>query len=357
MQFFFNNDTSTALEAQYAAQKIAFAPIIFQVAKTMRDLGVLETLYKNNKTGLDIEEISKYTNISTYGVKVLLETSLSADLVKVIDNKYFITKTGYFILNDEMTRINMNYNHYVNYQALYELDKAIQKGEASGLKNFGDWNTIYPGLSSLPEKVKTSWFEFDHFYSDSAFPDAIKIITNKKPNKVLDIGGNTGKFSIELAKANKDINITILDIPEQINLAKENIKNNGLESRINFIAQDILDDSIDIPNGYDMIWMSQFLDCFKEDDIINILKRVKASMDADTRLYIMEPLWDKQRFETSAYCIINTSPYFTVMANGYSKMFNSADLIDYINKAGLELVEEMDNLGICQNIMVCKNVY
>ena len=114
-EFFTDNDTSTAIEAQYAAQKIAFAPIIFQVAKSMRDLGVLETLYKNNKTGLDIEEISKYTNISIYGVKVLLETSLSADLVKVIDNKYFITKTGYFILNDEMTRINMNYNHYVNY--------------------------------------------------------------------------------------------------------------------------------------------------------------------------------------------------------------------------------------------------
>ena len=106
-----------------------------------------------------------------------------------------------------------------------------------------------------------------------------------------------------------------------------------------------------------MIWMSQFLDCFKEDDIINILKRVKDSMDEDTRIYIMEPLWDKQRFETSAYCIINTSPYFTVMANGYSKMFNSVDLIDYINKAGLELVEEIDNLGICQNIMVCKNAY
>ena len=76
-------------------------------------------------------------------------------------------------------------------------------------------------------------------------------------------------------------------------------------------------------------------------------------MKEDSYIYIMEPLWDKQRFETSAYCIINTSPYFTAMANGYSKMFNSTDMIDYINKAGLQVVEEIDNIGICQSILIC----
>jgi hypothetical protein len=68
----------------------------------------------------------------------------------------------------------------------------------------------------------------------------------------------------------------------------------------------------------------------------------------------MEPLWDKQRFETSAYCIINTSPYFTAMANGYSKMFNSSDMIDYINKAELKVIDEIDNIGICQSILICE---
>jgi hypothetical protein len=76
-------------------------------------------------------------------------------------------------------------------------------------------------------------------------------------------------------------------------------------------------------------------------------------MKEGSKIYIMEPLWDKQRFETSAYCIINTSPYFTAMANGYSKMFNSEDMISYIQEAGLNVVEEIDNIGICQNILIC----
>jgi len=352
--FFSDNDKKTALEAQYEAQKIAFAPIIFQVARSMRDLGILELLYQNNKTGLSIEEISKKLKLTKYGVKTLIETSLSADIVKIKDDKYYITKIGYFLFNDKMTKINMNYNHYVNYQGLYYLDDAIKEKKASGLKVFGDWETIYPALSSLPTKAKNSWFDFDHYYSDSAFPYAVDILAKKAPKSILDIGGNTGKFSIALAKKTHDTKITIVDLPEQIKLAKENIKKEHLEEKINFIEQNVLDNSIEIPRGYEIIWMSQFLDCFKEEDIIDLLTRVKKSMDKNSKLFIMEPLWDKQRFETSAYCIINTSPYFTAMANGYSKMFNSKDLLNYIKKAGLKVTEEINNVGICQSILICE---
>ncbi len=350
--FFKNNDTKTALEALYEAQKIAFAPIIFQVAKSMRDLGVLGVLNDNN--GLTLEEISQKANLTKYGVQTLLETSLSADIVKLKDDKYFITKVGFFLLKDKMTRTNMNYNHYVNYQGLYYLDEAIKQTKATGLKVFGKWDTIYPALSTLPTDAKNSWFEFDHFYSDSAFEEAIEILLKDNPKKILDIGGNTGKFSVILAKSNPDVNITIMDLPQQIELAKVNIKEANLENRIDFIRANVLEETTKIPSGFDIIWMSQFLDCFKEEDIIKLLKKVKESMSENSYIYIMEPLWDKQRNETAAYCIINTSPYFTAMANGYSKMFNSANMISYINQAGLEVIKEVDSVGLCQNILVCK---
>jgi len=352
--FFKNNDTKTALEAQYEAQKIAFAPIIFQVARSMRDLGILETLYTHDKVGLTIDEIANNTDISTYGIKTLLESSLSADIVKINNDRYHLTKTGYFLLKDNMTRINMDYNHDVNYQGLFYLDEAIKNEKASGLKVFGNWETIYPALSSLPEKAQNSWFAFDHYYSDTAFEEAIQILLRNKPKKILDIGGNTGKFSIKLAQTDKDTHITILDLPEQIKLAQENINSAQLKDQIDFVGLNVLDHTKKIPAGYDIIWMSQFLDCFKEEDIVKLLKRVKESMHKDTYIYIMEPLWDKQRFETSAYCIINTSPYFTAMANGYSKMFNSMDMLEYVNKAGLKVVEEIDDIGICQSILICK---
>jgi len=279
---------------------------------------------------------------------------LSASVVIKENKLYKLSKIGFFLENDKMTKINMDYNHYVNYKGLYDLDKSIKESKPIGLQVFGDWETIYPNLSTLPPKVKKAWFDFDHFYSDSAFDDAIEILKTFNPKRVMDIGGNTGKFSICFAKNSIDTYVTILDLPQQIKVAQENIKKNNLEERVKFYPLDILDHTTQIPKGFDIIWMSQFIDCFSQEDAIKILSRVAKSMNKNTRLCILEPLWDRQRFDTSSYCIINTSPYFTAMANGCSKMFNSTDLYSYIEQAGLIVEESFDNLGFSHTLLKCK---
>ena len=345
----------SALEAQYEAQKIAFAPVIFQVVRTMREFGILKLL-SNHKKGLTLEEISKKSEVSIYGVKVLLESTVSASVVLVEDERYYLGKIGFFLENDKMTRINMDYNHHVNYYGLYDLDKSIKKCQPVGLQVFGDWESIYPNLSILPDNAKKAWFNFDHFYSDSAFDDAIDIIKKSEAKKLLDIGGNTGKFSIRCASCVDDIRLTILDLPEQIEMATANIRENNLEDRVDFHPLNILDHNSPIPKDFDIIWMSQFLDCFSEDDAIKILSRVAEAMDEYSRIFILEPILDRQQHKTGSYCITNTSPYFTAMANGCSKMFNTKDLFAYIRKAGLEIEECYDDLGFSHSLVKCKKV-
>lgn len=351
--FFDNNDTASALEAQYNAQKIAFAPIIFQAARSMRDLGILQVLFEHQE-GLDLLTLQEKTSLSAYGLLTLLETGLSADIVKQKEARYFLTKTGYFLLKDPMTIANMNYNHHVNYKGLFHLDEAIQTGKPAGLKEFGPWETIYPALSTLPQKAKESWFTFDHLYSDSAFPSAIQKVLALNPKRVLDIGGNTGKFSIGLALQDAALHVSIVDLPQQLALAKEQIEAQNLQERITLIAGNVLEADFSFPEGYDVLWMSQFLDCFSQEQIIAILSKAKHAMGSASVLCIMEPFWDRQRFEASAFCIINTSPYFTAMANGYSKMYHSEDFLRLVRKAGLEVVELLDHVGICQTILVLR---
>ncbi len=77
-------------------------------------------------------------------------------------------------------------------------------------------------------------------------------------------------------------------------------------------------------------------------------------MSEKSEICIMEPFWDKQNNETAAYCVINTSPYFTAMANGYSKMFKYTDFVKLLKKAELDIIETIDNIGLCQTIIRCK---
>jgi len=154
-----------------------------------------------------------------------------------------------------------------------------------------------------------------------------------------------------LAQNNQSLHVSIIDIPQQLELAKKRLETLGLEGRVGLIAGNVLESCFCFPKGYDVLWMSQFLDCFSEEEIVRILSLAKDSMDENATLYVMEPFWDRQRFETSAFCVINTSPYFTVMANGNSKMYHSEDFLKLVQKAGLKLQKIHDNVGICQTII------
>ncbi len=349
----YGSDNKSALEAKIDAQKLAFGPMMFQAVKALRDFKILDLLHHHDD-GLTPQEISKKTDISIYGVKILLDAGLSAEVVMLKDNKYFLTKTGFYFIDDPMTTINLDFVHDVCYQGIFYLQDSILNQKPEGLKVFGNWPTIYHGLSKLPEKVKESWFAFDHFYSDHVFSSLMPEIFKNNPEKILDVGGNTGKFSIQCAQFNPEAEITIMDLPGQLEVAKENAKNKGLEKRIKGFATDILNHDQSFPKGFDLIWMSQFLDCFSENDIVQILQRAARSMDQDAELFILETYWDRQKFDISTYCLNNTSLYFTALANGNSRMYHSEDMKKLVEKAGLEISEIIDDLGISHTLFKCK---
>ena len=68
----------------------------------------------------------------------------------------------------------------------------------------------------------------------------------------------------------------------------------------------------------------------------------------------METLWDRQKYDTAAFCLTMTSLYFTALANGNSKMYHSDDMIRLVNTAGLEVENIYDGLGQGHSIIVCK---
>ncbi len=351
---FFNKDKRTAFQAKEAAQWIAFGPVIFQAARVLRNTGILTEIEDSGKEGLTLEVIAAKVKLPVYGARVLLESGLSMGLVLINEEKYTLAKTGHFILHDPLTITNMNFVHDVCYKGLFELDNSIETGKPAGLKEFGEWQTIYEGLSQLPEHVQKSWFSFDHFFSDNAFPLVLPQVYKNGVKKLLDIGGNTGKWAVSSVKFSPDVSITIMDLPGQLNVAKQRIAQLGLNDRISFLPVNILDESIQFPKGFDVIWMSQFLDCFSEDEIVSILKRCHAALDENGMVIILEPFWDKQRFEIAAFCLHQTSLYFTALANGTSQMYSAATFFKCIDRAGFDIVEEIDNIGLSQSLLKCK---
>ena len=252
--------------------------------------------------------------------------------------------------------MNIDFNHDVNYEGWFRLEESLKEGRPAGLEHFGSWPTVYEGLSQLPPQVQKSWFGFDHFYSDSSFQQALEIVFAAKPRTLLDVGGNTGRWALQCVGHDKDVNVTIVDLPQQLDMMRRDTKGKPGAERIDGYGMNLLDDTQAFPTNkhYDAIWMSQFLDCFGEEEIVSIVSRAAKIMDADSRLYIMETFWDRQRFEPAAFCLTMTSLYFTAIANGNSKMYHSEDMARLVEKAGLQVETIHDNLGQGHSIMVCR---
>lgn len=352
----YTKETMNAREAQRLAEFIAFGPAVFQTARIMLSTGIMDLL-RDSENGLTINEVAEKANLSTYAAKCLLEASLSIGIVLVDPetDRFRISKTGWFLINDPATRVNINFNHDVNYLGWFDLENALKEGRPSGLKTLGDWPTVYEGLSSLPAHIQKSWFDFDHFYSDHSFDQALEIVFSNRPGTLLDVGGNTGRWALRCVAHDKDVKVTILDLPQQIGMMKSNIAGKEGEERIDGLGINLLDENSNMPEGrrFDAIWMSQILDCFSENQIVSILRRAAKVMDEDSRLYIMETLWDRQRFETAALCLTLTSLYFTAIANGNSKMYHSEDMIRLIEEAGLKVEKIHDGLGQGHSIITC----
>jgi len=348
--------TIRAIDAIQEAQKIAFSPFLFQAVVSLRKLGIFDLIFdKRMIGGVTVEEISEELSVSPYGVGVLLEIAESSDVVsKNLENKYELTTIGYFLNYSETTNVNINFTNEVCYKGLFHLKDSIEKGKPEGLKEFGNWKTVYEGLSSLDPKIKKAWFEFDHHYSDYAFQEALEILFEKPPKTIFDIGGNTGKFAMNCCKKDENVHVKILDLPGQLNIAMDNAKENGFEERISGYEVDWLSNDPKIPEGADVIWMSQFLDCFSKEEILKILKVCAQSMDDQAELYIMETFTDRQRFDNAKFSLEATSLYFTVIANGNSKMYKAAEFEDLIEEAGLHITKEIRKVGENHTILICK---
>ncbi len=348
-------ETIKAVDAKYDAQKLAFGPIYFHCIVALRDLGILEYIYKN-RNGVSIKAICSDLTLTDYGVRVLLEAAQIAEVVQYLDpDTVKLTKIGFYLLKDELTNANINFVKDVCYNGTKYLTESIKNGKPEGLKVFGKWDTVYEGLSQLPEEVKKSWFEFDHFYSDDAFPFALDILFETKPKYIFDIGGNTGKWSLACCQYDPEVKIKILDLPGQLNVARKNIENHNFSHRIDFHQINLLDTFQKIPQGADVIWMSQFLDCFSNEETVQILRNVYQAANENTTIFIMEPFLDNQNYPAAEYCLAATSLYFTAIANGNSKMFNLQVMLELIKEAGLYVEEEYPLIGHSfHTILKCK---
>jgi 2-hydroxy-4-(methylsulfanyl)butanoate S-methyltransferase len=171
---------------------------------------------------------------------------------------------------------------------------------------FGDYyrfqidRQVYPLFEHLDEALRGGRGEFYRLMADPAEAEyfsraqhsgssgparvAAKLIDLEGCRRLLDVGGGTGAFSIELCRRNRELTSTILDFPNVRTVAERCVREGGLEARIAFLPGNALETPW--PDGQDVVLMSYLVSAVAERSVGQLLDRALRALVPGGRLLL-----------------------------------------------------------------------
>lgn len=104
--------------------------------------------------------------------------------------------------------------------------------------------------------------------------------------KVLDVAAGHGIFGVEIAKRFPDAEVTAVDWPNVLTVARENADAASLGDRFHTIAGNAFE--VDLGEGYDVVLLTNFLHHFGIPECEDFLRKVRASMAPGGRVITLE---------------------------------------------------------------------
>lgn len=212
--------------------------------------------------------ISQKLKTDLRATEILLDALTGLGFLKKSNRKYRNTSiSNHFLVKGEPYYQGDIIKHADNlWRNWSSLDEVVKTGKPS--QKARDYDAFILGMHNLASlKAK----------------DVMKTIGLKGVKKALDLGGGPGTYSMEMAK--KGVRVTLFDHPEAIEVAKRLIEKEGVKG-INFIKGDFMVD--DICRDYDLIFVSQILHSYSEENNLMILRKCKKALNNGGRIIIQD---------------------------------------------------------------------
>jgi 3-hydroxy-5-methyl-1-naphthoate 3-O-methyltransferase len=188
---------------------------------------------------------------------------------------------------------------------------------------FGGWvqmldQRLYPGWGKLTEAIRTnrpttwdpgrqaSLFEGEDPLMLAGFWEAMHSISTltarglatavdlSAADKVLDVGGGSGAFDIELCKRYPNLTATVYDLSPVTDIAARKIRDAGLSDRIDTVVGDFFAHP-ELPTGHDVALLSMVLHDWTRERNHMILRKCWEALESGGHIIIAELLVDDEK--------------------------------------------------------------
>jgi len=226
-----------------------------------------------------VETLAARTGYHCRNLELLLNALTAAGfLVKEKDCFCNLPETEYYLNRKSELYLGENILYWHKITNLQNIEELVRKGPTH--KSFRDEN----GSDSYDFRMMAQ-VAVNAMYTGrvQAFIAAMKpLFPQDRSLKILDIGGGSGIFSVELARYFAKAKITVFDQPSVTELTGEIIGEYGVEDRVETKDGNFITD--DLGGGYDLLIASGILDFVGDLNVMAM--RLYAAMKAGGYLYV-----------------------------------------------------------------------
>lgn len=288
--------------------------MISRVIQACAHLGVFSQL---SSSALSAPDLARNCQASVHGIQALLNTLQALGIVEASKGKWQLCPQLQEQLPDETLLAGL----VGGYEDWLTLDDAVRTGEA----------TIQPSFLRDPDSAQE--FLVNMHFSSLSVAQELAAQIESAPEKILDLGGGLGTYSLAICQRFKQARATILELPKVAAIGKRFIARSGQSHRIRFVAGDYLSDPF--PEDNDLILMCNILHQEKPSPMRLLFRKARASLADGGRLIIHETLLGDsgKRVLAVALAALNSLLYYG------GRNYREYQILKWLKSSGLGVCE------------------
>ncbi|SLN57232.1 Demethylspheroidene O-methyltransferase [Roseivivax jejudonensis] len=118
--------------------------------------------------------------------------------------------------------------------------------------------------------------------------DTLGAVSLSGVTHLLDVGGGTGVFAEAAARANPQLQVTLMELPAVAEAARERLAGSDVSDRIDIVGGSFRDEAL--PTGADAISLVRVLFDHEDDTVVALLERVYAALPPGGTVIVSEPM-------------------------------------------------------------------
>ena len=158
--------------------------------------------------------------------------------------------------------------------------------------------------------------------------------------RLLDIGGGTGSWSIATARRYPHLHATIFELPVVAELTRARIAEAGLADRLSVVAGDALAD--DLPAGHDVFLLANLIHYWSPETNTELLRRVRAVAPPGGRLLLAD-FWTDPTHTEPLQAALMAGEFAVHMRDG--DVYSVEEVREWLSRTGWRYAEHVPLAG------------